>query len=300
MTTKLFLLLVAVTLPLAAHGQQERGSATWAAEFYAHCQVGADIVYRTTPQGPQRLDLYCPTAATKPGPVLVFFHGGGWLWGSKGDVLGSILPWVEAGWNVVNVNYRVAGEASAPAALEDCLCALKWVRANAQRYKLDLHRLVLSGASAGGELALMAGMIPPGSGLDKAAGPGALPRPAAIVSLSGIADLEDLMGGPHRQFFAARWIGKASDPMGLARSLSPIDCVRRDLPPILSVHGSSDPFVPYEDTVRFHQELTRAGVPNRLFTVSGGKHGSFTGEQYLVIWKATQDFLRDNGIAGPP
>ena len=63
------------------------------------------------------------------------------------------MPWFEMGWNVVNVEHRLARVSLAPAAVEDCLCSLRWVAANAARYNFDVNRLVVTGGSAGGHLA---------------------------------------------------------------------------------------------------------------------------------------------------
>ena len=103
----------------------------------------------------------------------------------------------------------------------------------------------------------------------------------------------------HRQWFAATWIGHPRDPTALARRLSPVTYVRPGLPPILSIQGDNDPIVPYGVTVRFHEALTKAGVPNQLLTIPGGTHGGFSAEQYLLIDRTLRDFLARHGLAQP-
>jgi acetyl esterase/lipase len=85
------------------------------------------------------------------------------------------------GWNVVNVDYRVARIAQSPAAVEDCLCALRWVAANAKQHHIDVNWLVVTGDSSGGHLALTTGMIPESAGLDRQCPGVPLPKVAAIV-----------------------------------------------------------------------------------------------------------------------
>ena len=77
------------------------------------------------------------------------------------------LPYLEMGFAVVNVTYRLARVSEAPAAVEDCRCALRWVIQNAKEYGLDVNRLVVTGYSAGGHLALTTGMLPASAGLDR-------------------------------------------------------------------------------------------------------------------------------------
>jgi len=291
MTTKILgSLLLSLALPglcLAA----PRSSATWAADFYNHVRIIPNVTYKETPQGPQMLDVFQTRDAKGPAPTIFMIHGGGWIHGSKEDMLGYIMPWMEMGWSVVSINYRIAKEASAPAGVEDCFCALRWTAANAKKYDFDLSRLVIGGASAGGELALVVGMAPPEAGFDRDSPGGPLPRAVAIVNFSGVTDVLDLFEGPHRQYFTADWLGHQPRLEDLARRLSPLTYVRPGLPAIFTAHGDSDPVVPYGQAVQLHAALTKAGVANQLFTVTGGKHGAYTPEQYVSIYAALRAFL---------
>jgi len=87
------------------------------------------------------------------------------------------------------------------------------------------------------------------------------------------------------------WFGSLPDRMGLAKRLSPIMYVRRDLPPIITVHGDLDQLVPYPEAVRLHKALDEAQVPNQLVTITGGKHGSWTREQNATAQEAVFHFL---------
>jgi len=288
MTTKIIAFcLLSLAAPVLAAAESQP-SDVWAAEFYNHYRTTANVTYKVTSQGDQKLDVYQRIDAPGPRPTLFFIHGGAWEHGSKEDVLGYTLPWMVWGWTVVSVNYRVTKEAIAPAGVEDCLCALHWVVANAPKYQFDLNHLIISGASAGGHLALLVGMAPVGAGLDRDFPGVQLPRPAAIVSFSGIVDVADLMAGPHKQGFAGAWVGNQAD---VARRVSPINYVRPGLPPIFLEQGDSDKTVPYSETVKFHAALTQAGVPNELMTVVGGGHGGYSAEEYVLIYKTLREFL---------
>jgi len=74
--------------------------------------------------------------------------------------------------------------------------------------------------------------------------------------------------------------------------------VRKDLPPIITIHGDQDPVVPYSHAVRLREALEKAGVPNELYTVAGGGHGGFTNEQNRKAYAAIRRFLEAQGV-GP-
>ena len=122
-------------------------------------QLIPNITYRTASNWDAKLDLYVPRGLNTPNPVLMFFHGGGWTAGTKESSAFTVLPYLQMGWTVVNVEYRLTDVALAPAAVEDTRCALRWVYRNAKQYNLDTSRIVTTGQSAGGHLAMMTGKI---------------------------------------------------------------------------------------------------------------------------------------------
>jgi acetyl esterase/lipase len=206
----------------------------------------------------------------------------------------------------VNVEYRMAQVSLAPAAVEDCRCALHWVFANAKKYNFDPTRVVVQGGSAGGHLALMTGMVTQAAGFDRdcftdednvwSENPGTNkdPRVAAIVNWFGISDVPDELSGPNAKGYAVAWIGTQPNAEEIAKRVSPINYVTHDLPPIITIHGDKDALVPYAQSVRLHKELDAAGVPNELHTVPGAGHGGFTYEQNQEAWAAVRAFLRKN------
>jgi acetyl esterase/lipase len=206
------------------------------------------------------------------------------------------VPWFEMGWNVVNVEYRLARVALAPAAVEDCLCALRYLAAQAKTYNIDLNRLVTSGESAGGHLSLTTAMIPESAGLDRQCAGGPLPKVAAVINWYGITDVADVVDGPHKANLAAQWLGSLPNRDEITRRVSPLTYVRAGLPPIMTIHGDADPLVPYPQAVKLHEELTKAGVPNQLLTIPGGKHGGFTPDERTKIFIAIREFLAKNGL----
>jgi dipeptidyl aminopeptidase/acylaminoacyl peptidase len=114
---------------------------------------------------------------------------------------------------------------------------------------------------------------------------------AAIINWYGITDVADLLEGKNMQGYAVTWLGSQSNRWDIAKRVSPLTYINKDLPPILTIHGDADPTVPYSHGVRLHEALSKAGVTNQLLTIPGGKHGGFTREENARAFLAIRDFL---------
>jgi len=286
----LVLAVVAALCPAMA-ADQASPAATWAARAVSQYLVMADVTYLKIDNFEAKADVYRRRDATGPLPTLIYIHGGGWIGGSKGGTVNHILPWLEMGWNVVSLDYRLARVSPAPAAVEDCLCALRWVATRAQAYGIDMNRLVVSGDSAGGQLALTTGMIPESAGLDRQCPGAPLPKVAAIVNFYGITDVADLLDGPNQKSYAVSWLANSENRLETAKRVSPLTYVRPGVPPVLTVQGDADPTVPYTHAVRLHEALGKANVANQLVTVPGGRHGMFTADEYARAYSEIRAFL---------
>jgi acetyl esterase/lipase len=289
----LTLLFMAVPRPGSA---QLSPAATWAAQFSNNYTVTPNVTYLVANNYEAKLDIYARRNTTGPQPTLIHIHGGGWTGGTKESGLSFLMPWFEMGWNVVNVEYRLARVSLAPAAVEDCLCALRWIAAHAKEHNIDTTRLVVTGDSAGGHLALTTGMIPESAGLDRQCPGVPLPKVAAIVNWYGITDVVDLLDGPNRKSYAVAWLSSMPNRNEIAQRVSPLTYVRAGLPPVLTIHGDADPTVPYTHALRLQEALERAAVPHQLLTIPGGKHGNFTPEERLTIFSTIREFLTKNHL----
>ena len=258
-----------------------------------------------------KLDVYRPRDADGPNPTLIYIHGGGWTNGSKEGSSLTFLPYLEMGWTVVNVAYRLADAAHAPAAVEDTRCALRWVYRNAEQYGFDKETIVVTGNSAGGHLALTTGMLKSDVGMERQC-PGDRMRStwdvgpmnmetlevAAIINWYGITSVSDLLSkGPGTSGnFTEAWLGSSADRIAIAARVSPMSHVRNDLPPILTIHGDEDSIVPYAHGVRLHEALESAGVANKLITIEGGGHGGFSPGQMEEIYMQIREFLNEHNV----
>jgi acetyl esterase/lipase len=285
-----------VLLAAAPAFAQLSPSATWAAHAANDYQIFPNLTYLVASNYDAKLDIYVRRGVTSPQPTVIYMHGGFWVAGTKEGSLMSLMPWLEMGWNVVNVEYRLGRVALAPAAVEDCMCALRYLNAQAKTYNVDTNRLVVTGESAGGHLALTTGIIPESAGLDRECAGAPLPKVAAIINWFGITDVADVIDGPNRRNAAAQWLGSLPNRDEIARRVSPLTYIRAGLPPVMTIHGDADPTVPYQQAVRLHEALAKVGVPNQLLTIPGGKHGGFTPEERSRIYVAIREFLAQNGL----
>lgn len=291
---------------LCSSAQGQTNPDRWLDYAAGDVDIIPNVTYAKASNFDLKLDLYLPKNRTRPNATLVLFHGGGWVDGQKERNVLFLLPYLELGWAAVNVEYRTARQAAAPAAVEDCRCALRWLNYRAREYSLDPSRFVLTGTSAGGHLALMTGMLPANTVFDRQCpiegnerwGSAALPQPkvAAIVNWFGISDVADLLDGPNARNYAREWFGSLSNAEQLAKQLSPVNHVRPGLPPIITIHGEHDDVAPYDHSVRLHAALDKAGVPNRLVTIRGRKHGGFNREELVQSYAAIREFLKKQGL----
>lgn len=262
-----------------------------AVERMERYRITPNITYLTASGYDNKLDVYQFQTPT-PNATLIYIHGGGWAGGpSKEQYQHWFLPFLHMGWNVINVEYRSSAIALAPAAVEDCLCALRWVYKNAKQYNIDTTRLVTMGHSAGGHLALTTGMTPASAELDRQCpGPEDL-KVAAIVNWYGITDVADIIDGPNTKTYAVKWLGSLPNRREVAKRVSPLTYLRAGLPPTITIHGDADPTVPYAHATQLHDGLNKTKVSNELVTVKGGKHGGFGVKPTQDAYTAILEFL---------
>jgi Esterase/lipase len=296
-----FVSLLLIAIAGIASNAQEKPTTPVLLSIADRYWMQPDVVYNTANNTPLKLDIWYPRDDPKPTTTVVFIHGGGWIFGSKEGAVYQLLPYLERGWRVVNVEYRMASNSLAPAAVEDTRCALRWIVRNAKQWNFDTTKIILTGQSAGGHLALITGMLPDGTPLDNRCYAdekyGDVPiKVAAIINWYGITDVNDLIQGPNLKNYAAMWMGSMPNAAEVARSVSPLTYVRPGLPPIITIQGDKDDVVPYTQSTRLRDALDKAHDVNKLVTITGGGHGMFTQQQYETAYAEIWKFLKDNKV----
>ena len=231
-------------------------------------------------------------AANVPRPTLIWIHGGAW---QKRVHRGSeilFLHFVERGWNVFSITYRL-GPGTAPMAVDDALCALKFVADKADEWPIDRNRIVVAGASAGGHLALTTGIL--GSRVGHECYPGDGFKVAAIVNWFGVTDIASLdryldETTPEANS-AAIWVGDKNTIADISSRYSPVNILYEDMPPVITIHGDADRLVPHSQALALHEKLQALGVENELLTIPGGKHAGFSDSQWQQAFRSVFGFL---------
>jgi acetyl esterase/lipase len=259
-------------------------------ELPAGTKIERDIVYAQVGERKLLLDLYVPPKGSGPLPVVVWIHGGGWRSGSKGSG-GPALPMVARGYALVDVGYRLSGEAIFPAQVQDCKAAVRWVRANAATYGLDPDHIGAWGSSAGGHLVAFLGTAGDAREFDTEANRDYSSRVQAVCDWFGPTDFLQM---DKHSLEGSRLIHDAADSpesllvggpiqqepyRSLAKKADPITYVTKDDPPFLIMHGDKDMLVPLHQSELLHDALGKAGVDAALHVVKGAGHGLQDGEE---------------------
>ncbi len=280
----------------AAYGQNdtEKDTVYKAVEYPAGYTARLNVVYSSVNGWDGKIDFYLPPATSAASVIVINIHGGGWNHGVKESQTG-FSSFFKAGFAVANMEYRLTGQATAPAAVEDARCALIYIVKNAKALNIDPNKIVVMGGSAGGHLALMAGMLANNHLFDKNCAGTENIKVAAIIDKYGITDVWDWAYGKNiTSKSAVKWLGEKATDEGFAKSVSPLNYVAKTNPPILIVHGDADPTVPVQQSQELYKRLQEAGVKSQLIIVPGGLHGKFEKEKNTEINKAVIEFIKQN------
>lgn len=289
---KKLLLAAGLVLSLSTYAQDTQDTVYKPVEYPAGYNAQLNVVYTKVNGWDGRMDIYHTSSGT-PTPIVINIHGGGWNKGVKESQTG-FSSFFKNGFAVANVEYRLSGQATAPAAVEDIRCALIYIVKNAKSLNIDLDRIVIMGGSAGGHLALMGGLLANDHRFDGNCPTKEKIKVAAIIDKYGITDVWDWAYGPNKTSRSAtQWLGDKSKDEKFAKSVSPIYYVDKNSPPTFIVHGDADPTVPYQQSVALHKKYEEAGVKVQFMTVEGGLHGKFPKEKNSEVNKAIIDFLKE-------
>jgi acetyl esterase/lipase len=226
------------------------------------------------------LDLYLPPSGPARRPLVVFVHGGAWRSKTSRDGgafldFPSVLASVAArNYVVASANYRFSAEATFPGAVQDVASAIRWLRAQADRYGIDTGRVVVWGSSAGGQIAALLGTACGASVFGLIEGVCV----QGVIDWYGLVDLEadgkDL-GKPDVPDYVEAYVGckLAHCAPGWARSASPFPYIDSKDPPFLIQHGAADVTVAPAQSKRLYDALRAAGVPAELVIYPGVAHG---------------------------
>lgn len=238
-----------------------------------------DIVFCKAGSRTLRMNLTLPAGAPeKKSPAIIWIHGGGWFMGDRNADLTEEWGLNGHGFVTGSIEYRLSQEAKYPAQIEDCKAAIRFLRANADKYGIDADRIGVWGGSAGGHLAALLGTTADIKRLD---GDGDnleySSRVQAVCVKYGPTDFSDAamqtLIPEVVEMVSALLGGPVSENRGLARMASPVEFVSKDDPPTLILQGDSDPLVPLSQGEALYKALKRVGADVTFVEVKKGGHG---------------------------
>ena len=244
--------------------------------------VHRDIAYVTDGHERQKLDLYVPADTSENLPLIIWVHGGAWLGGNKTHY--RPMEYLSAGYAGASINYRLSQHAVFPAQIEDVKAAIRWLRANAETYRLDPNRFAAWGSSAGGHLVAMLGTAGDVAEFEVGENLEVSSKVQAVVDYFGPTDflqmdahrlpdglVHDAPDSPESKLVG----GPIQAHKDRVAKANPITYVSKDNPPFLIIHGDRDKLVPFHQSVLLKDALEKAGVPVTFYRVKGGGHGWF-------------------------
>lgn len=250
----------------------------------AKADLQSDVEFARVGDVSLTLDAFVPDGPG-PFPTCILVHGGGFTRGDKQTYIKPLFePLGRAGFTWFSINYRLAPAHRWPACAQDVETAVRWVRQHAAKYKVDPRRIALIGESAGGHLVSYAGT--------RATGETSV---AVVVPIYAPHDLEfqvrerQMLGDSMKALLGLSELD--DNAWKTLREASPSSYVRKAMPPYLLIHGDADATVPYQQSIRFQQQMKAAGNTCDLVTVAGGVHGMGGWEklgsdyqQRLIAW----------------
>ncbi len=298
-------MVAAAILPAFAQDQAPQLARDWAFLAGERFLAVRNVTYRKLPDGDLKLDFYV-RYNKEPGPTVFYIFGGGWQTGSKDQAVLRYLPYLQLGYRVVALEYRLSDRAPAPAQVEDCRCALLWLAENGRKHGIDPSRMVIAGGSAGAQLALITAMLdstfdaPCASSASSSVKPPVPPPALGVLNYYGPTDMQ-MVYNTRRPHYLKLFRG-IENPLELAKRISPLSWVRPGVPPVLTIHGDADEQVPIRHATELHKLLDKAGVENELVTVPGGVHGRqfWTDAELLRVQRRVEAFLRRHAPIDKP
>jgi acetyl esterase/lipase len=234
-----------------------------------------DVVYGKGGEVDLKLNIGRPKEAAGTLPCIVLIHGGGWAAGNKNQLNDQVHDFVRKGYVSATIHYRFAPKYIFPAQIEDVKCAIRFLRANADKYGIDKNRIGAVGFSAGAHLSMMLGALDKEDGLEGEGGnPDQSSKVNAVVAFFGPTDFSTDDWPKQTLPILQGFLGGAkADRPEVYKKASPITYVNAGDAPMLLIQGTKDVLVPWNQATAMGEALTRSGVYGRVDLILGAGHG---------------------------
>lgn len=258
-------------------------------------QLDADVIYRKVDGKEVKLDLAYPKESKGLRPAVICVHGGAWRMGNRKDLRNWIEYLAENGYVAASISYRLLPDGKWPGQIEDCKTAVRFLRANAEKYQIDADKIGALGYSAGGHLVCLLGTTDAKHGFDGAEYPKMSSKVQAVVSYFGPTDLshwstdDSAQNAVFQPMLGARFKEK---PEAYEKA-SPICYCCKEAPPFLFFHGTADRIVPIEQSRKMCEKLKDVGAQARIIEIKDADHG-WGGKDSAMTTSETLKFLGEH------
>ncbi len=231
-------------------------------------RIETDVVATTVGGHDLKVDIFYP-GENANGLGILFMPGGGFRIANKAGLHERYAErMAEKGYVFIATEYRIMDEAPWPAQIQDAKAFIRWMRANSSDLAIDPDRIVLGGASAGGNLSLLAAVTPGSEEFEGYGGNvGVSSRVAAVIGVYPVSDVTNRGHDESRE----KLYGK-NPSAEMLKAASPVYQVNPNYPPTMLVHGTADTTVDYSNSMRMFEALEAAGVPVDLLLYAGQEH----------------------------
>lgn len=231
-------------------------------------EMKSNVVYGKGGDKELHMDIAIPKGKG-PFPAIVAIHGGSWRSGNKMMFLPLITRLAKLGYVAATIEYRFAPKHKFPAQIEDSKCAVRYLRANAKTLKINSKKIGAIGFSAGAHLALLLGTMDKDDGLEGKGGhAGHSSKVQTVVNYFGPTDMRTFSGKIIEDF-----LGSKKDKPENYKKASPLLYLDKSDPPVMTLHGTKDPLVPYKQALDLDKALKKLGIANQLWTAKDEGHG---------------------------
>lgn len=244
-----------------------------------------NVIYATQHER-QKMDLIYPKQHKDKMPVIIWIHGGGW----SDEILDKryrpeiqLGDLAKMGFFIASIEYRLCQHAAFPAQIQDCKCAVRFLRAHAEKYQIDPNKIGVWGESAGGHLASLLGAT--GDVAEFEGDGGYSEYSSQVQAVCPWYAPNDMLRESAKDqspdsIFYRLFGGSAEEKHDLIWSASPMKYVKKKLPPYLIMHGTVDKLVPYSQSKDFYDALVANENDAEMITVKDQGHGFFDGQEY--------------------
>jgi acetyl esterase/lipase len=254
-----------------------------------------DIDYGSGGKERLKLDLARPEKLERAAPCVVVIHGGGWTGGDKRQHTDLIFKLAQQGYVAATVQYRFCPKHVFPAQVEDVKCAVRYLRAHAEEYKLNKELIGAIGFSAGAHLSMLLGTMDKEDGLEGEGGyADESSRVQCVVAFFGPTDLTRTDFPAISVGLIGNFVGSLpEEDKGERKRASPLTYLDEGDAPLLIFQGTKDRLVPHSQALVMMEAMTKAKVPGRVQLLVGADHG-WGGGEIVRSWEESLRFFNSH------